>query len=99
MGIGSLPKVGLDKALGLAVGFERVLLRVDVANAHSLAKLIKDFGAIARPVVCHHALDLDAKTFVPGDCRLKEGHSAFLPLALADRAEGQAGMVIDADVN
>ena len=59
MGIGSLPKVGLDKALGLAVGFERVLLRVDVANAHSLAKLIKDFGAIARPVVCHHALDLD----------------------------------------
>ncbi|MGY8938240.1 MAG: hypothetical protein ACKVG6_19620, partial [Alphaproteobacteria bacterium] len=50
-------------------------------------------------VVYHHALNLDAKAFVPGNRRLQAGHGALLPLALADLAEGQAEMVIDADVN
>ena len=70
-----------------------------MANALNFAKLIEDFGAIVRSVVYHHALNLDAKAFVPGNRRLKAGHGALLPLALADLAEGQAGMVIEADVN
>lgn len=72
---------------------------MDVANAHSLARLIEDFGAIARSIVCHHALGLDTKSFVPGDRHLQADHAALLPPALVDLAEGQAGMVIDADVN
>jgi hypothetical protein len=85
--------------LGLAVGFRRVRFRVGVANAPKHAKFIEDFGAIARSIVYDHALDLDAKAFVPGDLRLQESHGEFLPLALADLAEGQARMVIDAQVN
>jgi hypothetical protein len=84
--------------LGLAVGFRRVRFRVGVANAPKHAKFIEDFGAIARSVVYDHALDLDAKAFVPGDLRLQESHGEFLPLALADLAEGQAQMVIDAQL-
>ena len=37
--------------------------------------------------------------FVPGNGGLQEGYGPFLPLALQDLAEGQAGVVIDADVD
>ena len=99
LGLCQFPEAWLDESLGLAVGFRRVGLGVDVADAQGFAQPVDSLGAITRSVVRHRPLDPDAEAFVPGHGCDLEGHAAFLPLALADRTEGQAGVVIDRDMD
>ena len=70
-----------------------------MADAQGLAKPVESLGTATRAVVRHLPLNLDAEAFVPGHGSYQEGHGAFLPLALADLVEGQAGMVINGDVD
>ena len=68
-------------------------------DAQGLAQPVESLGTVTRSVVLHLPLNLDAEAFVPGHGSYQGGHGAFLPLALADLAEGQAGMIIDRDVD
>ena len=70
-----------------------------MADAQGLAKPVERLRTITLSVVRHRPLDPDVEAFVPGHGCDLEGHAAFLPLALADRTEGQAGIVIDRDMD
>src|SRR5262249_17236659 len=54
---------------------------------------------VAGTVVGHHALDLDAEARVVGDRGREESNGATPLLAGHDLGEGNAGMIVDGDVN
>ena len=56
-------------------------------------------GAIAGAVVGHHPRHLDAEAGVVGDGGREEGDGALLLLVGQDLREGQAGGVVDRDVD
>src|SRR3984957_2772314 len=99
LGISPLPERGLDEALRLAVGFGRIGLGADVFDTEVGAGVPESEGFIARPVVGHDPLDLDAEVFVVSHRRLEEGHCAIGLLVRFDLGEGDAGMVVDADMD
>lgn len=90
-GLGPLAQARLNEALGLAVGLRRVRLGADVLEAKPVAGLAEGKGLVARPVVGHHPLDLDAQACMVSDRSLEEGHGASLPLALHDLIKGDPG--------
>src|SRR4051812_15155302 len=98
-GISPFTQACLDKALGLAVGLGGVRSGADVLEAEPLAGFGKSSGSIARAVVRHDALDSHAQARIVGDRRLEEGNRALLTLVLHDLAEGNAGGIVNADVD
>ena len=54
---------------------------------------------IARPVVCHHALNVDTELGVVSNGGLKEGDSGFFALISHDLHEGDARSIVDADMD
>ena len=56
------------------------------------AGFVEHFGSVTQTVICHHPLDSDAEVGVSGD-------GTFLLLVRHDVGTGDAGMVVDADVN
>ena len=54
---------------------------------------------VATPIVGHDASDGDAEAFVIGHSCLEKGNSAVRRLVGLDLGEGDAGMVVDADVD
>jgi hypothetical protein len=56
-------------------------------------------GTIARSVVSHDALALHAQAGIVSDGCFEEGDSAFFSLVLHHAAEGDAGGIVDVDVN
>jgi hypothetical protein len=89
----------LDEALGLAVGFGRVGLGFDVFEAKLIAGLVKGSREIARAVVGHDPLDRDAQACVIGHRRLKESDGAGFSLIPHHPAKGDAGRIVDADMD
>jgi hypothetical protein len=88
-----------DKARRLAVGLGGVGSGADVLEAEPLAGFGKSSGSIARAVVRHDPLDSPAQARLVGDRRLEEGNRALLTLVLHDLAEGNAGGIVNADVD
>ena len=99
MGVSPFPKRGLDEALGLAVGFWRVGLGADVLDAQVPASVAEGEGLVAAAIVGHDASDGDAEAFVIGHSRLEKGNRAVRRLVGLDLGEGDAGMVVNADVD
>src|SRR5215472_5531708 len=67
LGIGPFSQTGLDEALDLAVGFGRIRLGANVAQAEALASRAEGDGLVAGAVVGHDALDHDTEACVVGD--------------------------------
>jgi len=84
--------------LGLSVGFRRVWPGSDVFEAAGFAGVAEGVGLVAGPVVGHDAADGDTEAFVVGEGGVEEGDGVFLLLVGQDLAEGDAGVVVDADV-
>src|SRR5438067_5941392 len=99
LGVSPFPERGLDEALGLAVGFRRVGLGADVLEAEVAASVAEGEGLIAAAVVGHDADDGDAEAFVISHGRLEEGSGAVDLLVRLDLGEGDAGVIVNADVD
>ncbi len=80
LGIGPFAQAGLNESLGLAVGLSRIGLGADVPQPEALTGLSEGKGFVARAVVGHHALDLDAETCVIDDRSLLAAKNAKLDL-------------------
>jgi hypothetical protein len=70
-----------------------------VLEAELLAGLAEGSREIARAVIGHDALDLDAEACVIGDGRFKEGDCALLPFVIHHSAEGDARCVVDTNMD
>src|SRR5262249_9333765 len=99
LGVGPFPERRLDEALGLAVGFGRVGPGADVLEAEVPASVTEGEGFIATAVVGHNAGHSDAETFVISHGGPEEGNGAVGCLVRLDLGEGDAGMVVDADMD
>src|SRR5271156_4097694 len=99
LSVSPLAQTGLDEALGLAVGFRRVGLGADVFEAEPLAQPAEGEGPVAGAVVGHDALDLDSEAIVVGESGLEEAGGASLLLVGHDLGEGDAGVVVDGDMD
>ena len=65
----------------------------------SVLQALPKVGEIARAVIGHDALHLDAEAGVVGDGRFEEGDGALFPLVLHHSAEGDARGIVDADMD
>jgi len=97
--IGPLAQAGLDEALGLAVGPRRVRPGTEMAQREAATGVAPVMAAVRRAVVGHDALDRHTLASEPGDRALQERHRAGLALVRQRLAVGQAGGVVDADMN
>src|SRR6185437_10051157 len=68
-------------------------------QAEALASLLEGKRFVARAIVRHDALDPHAQTGVVGDRGLEESYGASLFLILHHLAEGDAGCIVDTDVD
>ena len=98
-GIGPFAEGGLDEALGLAVGARSVGAGEVVADAEAAASATEVGGAITGAVVGEQASDADAQRALVGldeEEELGSGRAAFIG---QDLGEGDAGMVVDGEVD
>jgi hypothetical protein len=70
-----------------------------VAQAEMFASAPEGEGFVARAVVGHYALDLDAEVLVVGECSSQEGGSAASLLIGHDLGKGNAGVVVNRDMD
>jgi len=98
-GIGPFTQRGLDEALGLAIGLGCIGPGADVLEAEPVAGASKGAGFVARTIVGHDPLDPDAEAGVVGERGFEEGDGAAFALILLDFGKGDAGRIINADVD
>jgi hypothetical protein len=89
----------LDEALGLSIGARRIWSGSDVTQGEGAASIAKGQGSVATAVVGHYARDLDDEAFIVGDCGVEKRHGALLGVIRHDLDEGDAGGVVDADMD
>lgn len=87
--IGPFPEGGLDEALGLAIGFRRI----------GVASPGEGFRFVAGAIVPHDPRNGDTEAGIIGDGRIEKGNGAVLSLIRQDLREGDAGGIVDCDVN
>ena len=97
-GIGPFSEGGLDEALGLAVGAGGVGRGEAVSDAEAAASAAEGAGAITGAVVGEQAADRYAEGAIVGDGGEEELDSGKATLIGQDLGEGDAGMVVDSDV-
>ena len=88
----------LDEAFSLAVGLWAVGFGEEMAQAEFLARRGEEFGAISRAAVGEDALDLDAMSFIERDGLVERSNHAGRRFVGVKRGEGEAGMVVDGNV-
>ena len=98
-GIGPFAQGGLDEAFGLSVGPWCVGFGADVLDGESFAGIAPGEGPVAGTVVGHDAFDGDAEALVVSDGGLEEGRGADGLFVGLDLGDGDAGMVVDTDVD
>jgi hypothetical protein len=89
----------LDEAFGFAIGARSVGTGKEVVQAVALGGGTEEMGAIARAVVAHDALSLNAEGSEVSQGAFEEEDGAVLPFIRHDLSEGEAGSVVDADVD
>ena len=90
---------GLDEAFGLAVGARRVRAGKAMADAETMASIAEEPRAIARAVVGQQTTNVDAEGAVVSDRSMEESHGGVAAFIGQDLREGEAGVVVDGDVN
>ena len=99
MCIGPFAQCGLDKALGLAVGFGRVGLGADVLQVQLPTGIAESEGLIATAVVGHDTGDGDAEAFVIGNGGSEKSDSANRFLVRKDLRECDTRGIVDTDTD
>src|SRR5229473_4964054 len=96
--VGPLAQSGLDETFGLAVGAGGVGTGKAVLDAELEAGGAKLAGAIAGAVVGEQSANDDAVLGVEGDSGAQEGDGGFALLVGQHAGEGEAGVIVDGDV-
>src|SRR5713226_5350953 len=96
--VGPLAQGGLDEAFCLAVGARRVRAGEAVLDAELEASSAEVAGAIAGAVVGEQSANGDAVLGVEGDSGVQEGDGGFALLVGQHAGEGEAGVIVDGDV-
>src|SRR2546429_4523499 len=96
--VGPLAQCSLDEAFGLAVGAGSVRAGEAVLDGELEASGAEVAGAIAGAVVGEQAADGDAVLGVEGDGGAQEGDGGFALLVGQHAGEGEAGVIVDGDV-
>ena len=97
-GVGPFAQRSLDETLGFAVGARGVGARAQVTDAEFAASGGEQTGVVAGSIIGQHAADGDPQACVVGDRFTEKSYGSRGPLVGMKRAEGDAGMVIDGDV-
>src|SRR5437867_2441579 len=96
--VGPLAQSGLDEAFSLAVGARSVRTGEAVLDAELEAGGAEEAGAIAGAVVSEQAANADAVLGIEGDGGAQEGDGGLALLVGEDAGEGEAGVIVDGDV-
>jgi len=97
--VGPFAQSCLDEALGLSIGLGRVGLGSQMFDAKACASAGEVLCAIARAIVGHDAGDGDPERTIVVDGVVEEGDCTRRPLVGEDLSAGEAGMVVDRDVD
>jgi len=97
-GIGPLAGDGLDEAFGLAVSLGAIRFGEEMCEAELMAGGGEGFGAIGGAAISQELLDVDAVSGVEGEGLVEGVEDALGPFVREQTSEGEAGMVIDGDV-
>ena len=97
-GVGPFPSDGLDEAFGLAIGLRAIGFGEEMFEAELAAGRSEEFGAISGTAIGQDALDLDAMLGVEGEGLVESGQDAGGAFVGEERGEGEAGVVVDGDV-
>ena len=89
----------MDEAFGFAIRARSVRAGEEVAETVALTSSAEEMGAIAAAVVAHDPLGLDAEGSEVSQGALEEEDSAVLVFVGHDLSKGEAGSVIDADMD
>jgi len=89
----------LNEALGLAVGLRPIGSDAHMSQGQAIAGLGEVLRDVARGVVGHHGLDSDTLAGKPGECTLEESHRGAFSLVGQDLDVGEAGGIVDTDVD
>ena len=96
--VSPLAQGGLDEAFGFAVGARSVRTGKAVLDAELEAGGAELSGAIAGAVVGEQAADGDTVLGVEGDGGVQEGDGGLALLVGQHAGEGEAGVIVDGDV-
>src|ERR1700743_909363 len=96
--IGPFAQGRLDEAFSFAIGPWGVWPGSDMAQSELFTGPAEREGFVARTVVAHHALDLDAEICIVGYRSPQESGSASFLLIWHHLGEGDAGVVVNSDV-
>jgi len=88
----------LDEAFGLAVGARSVGAGEDVGKVTAAQVAAEKPTAVAASVVGHDAEGLDAELGIVGQGGIEEGDGGALRLIGQELDEGDAGVIVDGDV-
>jgi hypothetical protein len=97
--ISPLAQGGLDEAFGLAVSAGRVGASALVTKAMLLTEAAEDEGLIAGAIIGEHLADGDAEAAVIGQGGGEEGSGRGRLLIGQDLGEGDAGVIVDGDMD
>src|SRR5215212_1919852 len=97
--VGPAAEHGADEAFCFSVGLRSVGAGAEVADADGAAGDRVDGGAVGRAVVGDHALDGDAVAAIEANGASQEGRGGGGAFVGEDFGVGQAGAVIDGDVD
>ena len=97
-GVGPFAQSGLDEAFGFAVGLRRVRTSAAVLEAHLLASVAELVRTITAAVVSQQSAHADAVASEKVNGILEEGDGGVGLLIGQDLSEGQAGVIVDGDV-
>ena len=98
VGVSPLAEGGLDEALGLAIGLGSIGAGEAVLEAESGDGLAHGVGAVAGAIVGVDALGGDTVPGEEGEGGVEESDGAAGGLVWEELSEGEAGMIIDGDV-
>jgi len=97
-GVSPLAQSGLNEAFGFAVGLGRVRAGAAVFEAHPQTGAAEMVGAIAAAVIGEQSADADAVAGEKTNRVFEEGDGGGSFLVGQDLSEGEAGVVINGDV-
>jgi len=98
-GVGPFAERGLNEALGFAVGARSVGAGEEMAQAVALTSGSELMGAVAGAIIGHDPLGLAAEGREVSQGAFEEEDGAVLAFIGHDLSKGEAGSVIDADMD
>ena len=87
-----------DEAFCLAVGPWRIGLGADVLDPRFSAGFAEGMGFVAGTIIRHNPGDGYPQSMIISDSRFEKGHRTFLFLVWINVSEGDAGIVVYADM-